>query len=219
MKLFRLLLTTCLLFAFVMAFSVSAGNSVQVLHTFDSTDGCWGTNIALVTEDAKEGSGYVKASDASCPVICNASFSTNDISAYVENGCVRFWFYVDHADQLQKFDSNWAQFQLQTNGNDEAYVWDFTAVALVDGWNDVTLSFKDTIRNGNPANVNALWVWNYVTADTVIAIDNLRLEVETEDQPADPGENAGTSDVLFALLPLTVLSAAGIAVCVRRRRH
>ncbi len=152
----------------------------EPLLTCDSFAGFWGTDTALVTSGAKEGSGYVKAKDAACPVICCNSFLLNDISQFTENGCVRFWYYVDHADHLKRINKDYGQFHLQTDGANVGYVWDMTAVPLQDGWNDVTLPFSEAFRKGSPTNVNTLWVWNYVTAETVIAVDGLRLEAEVD---------------------------------------
>ncbi|MBQ7247007.1 MAG: hypothetical protein IJS22_02820 [Lachnospiraceae bacterium] len=145
----------------------------KAIQSFDTLSGTWGTNTVLAETGAQEGSGYVTATDADCPVICNNAFEINDISSY-KGGWIRFWLYVSNAANVNG-DSRPKTLQIKTDDTN-VFNWDLSAITLNDGWNDVRLRFSDATSKADYSNVNMLWLYMYVSGETTIGIDGLRAE-------------------------------------------
>ncbi len=183
-RFFTLTITLALLVSLFPAIRATEPQTIsQMLQTCDSMTGFWDAEgrIKVVNTDAKEGTGYVAATSATCPIICNNVLTVNDLSKYAQ-GWIHFWLYIDNIENL---DLSTARINLRgdndgaTTGDD--FIWSLENLGLKSGWNEVTLKFSDAIAKGNFQQVTILWLYGYVSKETTIGIDGLSVNAKVDD--------------------------------------
>ncbi len=158
-----------------------------VISEIESMELWIGTNVALQTGGAPEGSAWLKTGDDFWPVFASA-FTPFDASPYAEEGYLHLHFYTPKASNIVG-----GQIELSSASAPEASeaAWDLVSLGLKDGWNDLYLPLNTAIKTDgstgpiNFAAVNYIRIFAGHLEASHIGIDKIELTM-TKPEP-DPG--------------------------------
>lgn len=167
---------SCLaLLSSLMVFGPKVQAASMTIDKCDSTAGWAGSDaVTLDTANKKEGTGCLTKTGRGTDWF-KKTFSPAINSGVTEsNGYVHLWLYVSDTTKLA---ATGAQLEITSSGGPDVneYAWNLRNVALVNGWNELTLKITNAEKIGSPnlAAINFIRLYYFLTGSITCKLDDV----------------------------------------------
>jgi arylsulfatase A-like enzyme len=154
--------------------NISVGDMGSYLDDCDNlTDWKSGQKLTLNSIDHRQGAACIEYTGNTTEEYKKVFSTPFNSRTTIENGTIEFWYYVSNPSALS--DKN--QVEIGSAGKNDADELNWSLRNLVQGWNFISLNFKDAgkIGNPNPGAINWFRIYNQKSGTVTTRIDAIRI--------------------------------------------